>query len=175
MIFKAEGQCQNWASDSGNKFNGKIGYTCMGQNVVTIEMESFLHSLKVTLVVQKNSTSMVMIRTELSINNVLPNCILRNYFTPAGCNDLPQPAFYVCSDIAVNSGVGRSKQYLAELGGYSGQGAKTFARQLNDKQRQDYIKWGCPTCKNHVFLKGWQELTCETSIVLIMLIKAPII
>ena len=29
-IFKHEGQCQNWASDSGNKFQGKIGWTCMG-------------------------------------------------------------------------------------------------------------------------------------------------
>ena len=30
QIFKSEGRCQNWASDSGNKFQGKIGYTCMG-------------------------------------------------------------------------------------------------------------------------------------------------
>ena len=29
-IFKSEGKCQNWASDSGNSFQGKIGYTCMG-------------------------------------------------------------------------------------------------------------------------------------------------
>jgi len=29
-IFKHEGQCQNWSSDSGNKFQGKIGYTCKG-------------------------------------------------------------------------------------------------------------------------------------------------
>ena len=29
-IFKSEGRCQNWASDSGNEFQGKIGYTCMG-------------------------------------------------------------------------------------------------------------------------------------------------
>jgi len=79
----------------------------------------------------------------------------KKYFGPGGCNPLPQPAFYVCADIAVNSGVGRSQQYLKEFGGYKGQDAKSFARQLNERHRKDYLIWGAPGKKNHVFLKGW--------------------
>ncbi len=63
------------------------------------------------------------------------------------------PAFYVCADIAVNSGPGRSKQFLRDLGAIGGSSAKDYARRLNEMHRQFYKKIG--TGGNARFLNGW--------------------
>jgi len=61
-------------------------------------------------------------------------------------------AFYVCADIAVNSGVGRSAQFLGKLGAV-GSDAKAYAKKLNEMHRQFYKQIGVG--KNAKFLKGW--------------------
>jgi hypothetical protein len=77
----------------------------------------------------------------------------KDYFIPGGCNKLSQPAFEICADIAINSGVGRSMQYLKEIGSQSN--PKALAKALNNRHRQDYNKWGAPGKKNSVFFRGW--------------------
>ncbi|KAG2386414.1 hypothetical protein C9374_002860 [Naegleria lovaniensis] len=158
QIFRSEGKCQNWASDSGNSFQGKIGYTCMG--VIPSQCWNNRNGIFAPLLGGFNGHPADFCKYAYDKNTVVfkqcaAQLYIQNYFGPGGCNPLPMPAFYVCADIAVNSGTGRSRQYIAELGGYHGQDAKQFARALNEKHRADYKRWGCPTCKNRVFLKGW--------------------
>ncbi|KAG2383396.1 hypothetical protein C9374_004067 [Naegleria lovaniensis] len=157
-IFEHEGLCQNWASDSGNDFQGKIGYTCMG--VTPSQCWNNRNTIFSPLYSGFDGHPADFCKYAYDQNPaVYKQCAAQlyaqNYFGPGGCNPLPMPAYYVCADIAVNSGVGRSQQYISELGGYNGQNAKEFARALNEKHRADYKRWGCPTCKNRVFLAGW--------------------
>nr|CAG4717301.1 unnamed protein product [Naegleria fowleri] len=158
QIFGSEGKCQNWAFDSGNSFQGKIGYTCMG--VIPAECWNNRNGIFAPLLGgfkghPADFCKYAYDRNQVVYKQCAAQLYTQNYFGPGGCNQLPMPAFYVCADIAVNSGTGRSKQYINELGGYHGQNAKQFARALNEKHRADYKRWGCPTCKNRVFLKGW--------------------
>lgn len=90
-------------------------------------------------------------------HNAAAQIYTNNYFKPGGCDPLPQPAFYICSDIAVNSGTGRSKQYLNEMGPLtdtSAAGIKSYARRLNERHRQDYIRWSA-SGPNAQFRQGW--------------------
>lgn len=158
QIFKSEGKCQNWESDAGNKYQGKIGYTCMG--VIPQECWENRNSIFAELLSGfKGHPADFCYYAYNKDKETYQECAAKlyksKYFDQGGCSGIPMPAYYVCADIAVNSGVGRSRQYLAELGGYHGQDAKTFARQLNERHRKDYMIWGRPGTANNKFLKGW--------------------
>jgi len=48
----------------------------------------------------------------------------------------------------------KSRQYLRAIGICSD--AKSLARALNERHRQDYLKWSAPGNKDSVFLAGWR-------------------
>jgi len=155
QIFQNEGSCQNSASDSGNTFQGKVGYTCvgvtpsLGYNNRNGEFSYALPTFK------GHPSAFVKYAYDLSAAKFTVgagNIYAAQYFTPGACSNLPQPAHYVCSDIAVNSGPGKSSQYVKELGKI-GADVKAYARALNEKHRQFYKKIGVGA--NAKFLAGW--------------------
>ena len=159
QIFKSEGKCQNWASDAGNKYQGKIGYTCMG--VIPQECWEQRNSLFGGELLSgfkghpADFCYYAYNKDTEAYKAAAAQLYKTKYFDQGKCSGIPMPAYYICADIAVNSGVGRSRQYLNELGGYNGQDAKKFARQLNERHRKDYLYWGRPGTDNNKFLKGW--------------------
>lgn len=123
MIFGHEGQCQNWASDVGNTCQGKIGYTCMGITpcVAYGNRQFFGYASSF------NGQPADFCKYAYDLNRAgfkqgSAEIYKKNYFYP--CNSLAQPAFYVCADISVNSGPGKSQQYMKELNNCSGLSAK---------------------------------------------------
>lgn len=58
------------------------------------------------------------------------------------------PAFYVCSDISVNSGPGKAKDFKRKLGP-AGSDMKKYATDMNNLHRQLYKNIGGPN------LQGW--------------------
>lgn len=87
-----------------------------------------------------------------SFKNGAANIYKKNYFNV--CDHLQQPAFYVCSDISINSGPGRASQFLRELGS-CGNDIKGYATRLNEKHRQFYKAIAPPGSNNARFLQGW--------------------
>ena len=53
------------------------------------------------------------------------------------CDHLPDPAFYVCSDISVNSGPDQVREFLKELE-KPDENIKAYARELNNMHRAFY-------------------------------------
>ena len=45
--------------------------------------------------------------------------IYRQTYLPV-CDALPMPAFYICGDISVNSGVGTARKMLRDAGAFNG-------------------------------------------------------
>jgi len=89
---------------------------------------------------------------------------VEKFFKEGGCLGLGWPAFYVCGDIAINSGTGRSRQFVGQMGstctGYPG-GCKAYCTAINEKHRQFYHQ-AAKRGQNHKFLKGaFDELHCE--------------
>ena len=70
------------------------------------------------------------------------------------CDQLPDPAFYVCSDISVNSGPDRVREFLEKLG-KPGRNIKAYARELNNMDRAFYKSIASKNPKFEEFLKGW--------------------
>lgn len=158
-VFKSEGLCQNWSSDTGNSFQGRVGYTCMG----LIPAECWNNrggAFKWASGFNGHPSMFCKYAFDKDKNKykaAAAQIYTTKYFKPGGCESLPQPAFYVCADIAINSGVGRSKQYLRELGplrGNSADAIKSYARRLNQRHRQDYIKWSSSGSQAK-FRQGW--------------------
>jgi len=56
------------------------------------------------------------------------------------------------SFVLTDSGVGRAKQYLKEIGNVAD--PKEMAQKLNERHRADYIKWSA-SGPNTKFRKGW--------------------
>ncbi len=160
-IFSSEGQCQNWSSDSGNSFQGKIGWTCQGL-IPSVCWNNRFNNFQYANPNSYKGHPADFCKYAYDLNRsaystAAAQIYTNNYFGPGGCNPLPQPAFYVCADIAVNSGTGRSQQYLRELGGLTSttaSGIKSYARKLNDRHRQDYIRWSA-SGPNAKFRQGW--------------------
>ncbi|WP_449415976.1 glycosyl hydrolase 108 family protein [Phormidium nigroviride] len=156
VAFGFEGGCQNLGNDSGNWFQGLHGFTCMGiipsvgwnhRNGLLSELGAGFNghpSMFVKFAYDKNPSA---------FKAAVAQIYKQDYFAPGGCAQLSQPAFEVCADIAINSGVGRSRQYLREIGTITDQ--KQLARALNERHRQDYIRWSAPGNKDSVFRAGW--------------------
>jgi len=162
-VLGSEGKCQNWSEDSGNWFNGKLGYTCAG---ITPSV-GYAHrngAFAYASGCQSRSAEMFVKcawdTDESAFIAGAGEVYTNNYFRPGGCADFPQPLHYVCSDIAVNSGTGRSKQYIRELGSVSGD-YKGYARRMNEMHRQDYIRWSAPGTANARFRQGWLNRAAE--------------
>lgn len=156
LAFGFEGGCQNWSHDSGNWFQGQKGFTCMGiipsvgwnhRNGLLRDLGAGFsdHPAKFVKFARDKNPS--------AFKRVVAEIYKQDYFVPGGCAELPQPAFEVCADIAINSGVGRSRQYLREIG--TRLDAKSLAKALNERHRQDYLRWSKPGNKDSVFRKGW--------------------
>lgn len=157
-IFGHEGLCQNWKEDTGNWFNGRLGFTCMGVTPgVGYNNRNGAFKYAISACGSKSPEMFVKCAFDLNRSQFKTGSAevyMKSYFGPGGCSPLPQPAFYICADISVNSGPGRSKQYLNELGPLKGD-IKAYARKLNDRHRQDYIKWSAPGTGNERFRQGW--------------------
>ena len=156
-ILGSEGKCQNWKQDSGNWMNGRLGYTCAGiiPSVGYQHRNSqFAYARQCLSVSPESFVKCAWDLDEFEFIRAASRIYTENYFKPGGCSSFPQPLHYVCSDIAVNSGIGRSKEYIRELGNV-GSNVKEYARRMNELHRQDYIKWSAPGTQNHVFRQGW--------------------
>mmetsp|Transcript_9731 Transcript_9731/g.14361 ORF Transcript_9731/g.14361 Transcript_9731/m.14361 type:complete len:302 (-) Transcript_9731:21-926(-) len=156
MIFSSEGKCQNWSSDSGNWMNGKLGYTCAGIIPSVGYNNRNLFSYASSCL---NGPSHLFVKcawdkSNSKFNDAAAKIYEKQYAIAGGCANLPQPAYYVCFDIAVNSGPGRSKQFIREFGGYNGNPID-FATKLNERHRSFYISISQPGSKNHKFRAGW--------------------
>jgi hypothetical protein len=139
-IFQSEGLCQNWASDSGNHFNGEIGYTCMGlipEECWDNRNAFFQYAASSYSGSPAQFCKFAYDMDKTQYKSGAAQLYIKKYFTPGGCSVLPQPAFYVCSDIAVLSGIGRSQRYLKQLGPLTATDAasiKDYAHKLNNLQ-----------------------------------------
>jgi hypothetical protein len=157
-IFTNEGGCQNWNNDSGNWLNGKKGYTCAGITPgVGYNGRDKYYSYAISQCSSVSAELFVKCAWDLSqskFNAGSETLYTDQYFRPGGCADYPQPLHFVCSDIAVNSGPGRSKQYIRDLGS-PGSDFKGYARRMNQMHREDYIRWSQPGSANAQFRAGW--------------------
>jgi len=156
------GKCGNHASDSGNKCKGKIGWTCMGVtpcNVWNARKTFYKHCLSKCTVDWEYSkccydmdTAAYQVATE--------KYYVEKYFTDGNCLGLGWPAFYVCGDIAINSGIGRSQQYVGLMGStcdtYPG-GCKAYCTAMNQKHRVFYHE-AAKKNDNHKFLAGASQV-----------------
>ncbi|MGE5659632.1 MAG: glycosyl hydrolase 108 family protein [Actinomycetota bacterium] len=142
LILDSEGGCQNSWRDSGNRFQGQLGFTCMGVTpaVGWNHRDGIFKELGVGFSGHPAFfVKFVHDRNRDAFRRAAQRIFIEDYFAPGGCTHLAQPAFEICADIAVNSGVGRSRQYLREIGAISD--AKSLARALNERHRQDYLRW----------------------------------
>jgi len=157
QILKSEGGCQNSANDKGNHFQGHVGYTCAGV-IPSLGYENRNGAFAYANDYKGDPAGFVHYaynKDPSKFKEAAAQVYTTQYFEPAHCTKLPMPAYMVCSDIAVNSGVGRAKNYMLALGTFKGGDAKEYARKMNDLHRQDYKKWGAEGTSNHKFLKGW--------------------
>lgn len=151
-ILGNEGGCQNWASDTGNTYQGRRGYTCMG---ITPEV-GHRNRNKFTGCSGFSGPPADFVkwcydRSPSKFKEGAISVYRANYFNV--CNKLGQPAYYVCCDISVNSGPARARRLMAQLGSPSNM--KSFARQLNEKHRQFYRSIAESRPSQNKFLKGW--------------------
>jgi len=156
-IFSSEGKCQNWSSDSGNWMNGKLGYTCAGIIPSVGYNNRNFFSYAQSSCSSKPAHLFVKCAWDKSNSKFKDGSAKiyeKQYAIAGGCANLKQPAYYVCFDIAVNSGPGRSKQFIRETNAGS---LNEFdaATKLNEKHRDFYIRISKPGTKNHKFRKGW--------------------
>jgi hypothetical protein len=155
LIFGHEGQCQNWASDVGNTCQGKLGYTCMGITpcvAYSNRQQSFAYASGF------NGHPADFCKYAYDLNRDAfkkgaADVYRRNYFYV--CDALSQPAFYICADISVNSGPGKSQEFLNKLNGCRNLSSKDCARQMNQMHREFYQYIGRPGTSNNKFLAGW--------------------
>lgn len=156
LAFGFEGSCQNLGNDSANWFQGLHGFTCMG--IIPSVGWNHRNDLLSGLGAGFNGHPSMFVKfahdkNPSAFKTAVAEIYKQDYFAPGGCADLPQPAFEVCADIAINSGVGRSRQYLREIGIRAD--PKQLAKALNERHRQDYIRWSTLGNKDSVFRAGW--------------------
>jgi len=152
-IFRFEGKCQNSASDKGNHLQGKVGYTCMG---ITPGVGWKNRKLFPSCIEYKGHASAFVKhcydRQVETFKHGAGQIYRKQYLNT--CSALSEPAFFVCADIAVNSGTSRVRRFMKSLG-KQGNDIKEYARKLNKLHRAFYKKI---TRRNHnykKFLKGW--------------------
>ncbi len=73
----------------------------------------------------------------------------KDYWLAAGCDNLSVPLNLVCFDMAVNSGVGRARKFVA-----AAKGNWNVYMQLRLAMYYDIVK---ANPSQRVFLKGWQN------------------
>ncbi|XP_057302257.1 uncharacterized protein LOC130636528 [Hydractinia symbiolongicarpus] len=158
-MFKFEGKCQNWREDSGNYFEGRLGYTCMGVTPGVGWNNRYLFdncggytsypALFVKYCYDRNPSSFKKGVEKLYIKNYL-----------SVCDKLADPAFFVCGDISLNSGPGRVKTFMSELGS-PGNDIKGYARRLNQLHRDFYIRITRRNPEYQRFIAGWLQRADE--------------
>lgn len=156
QIFGNEGGCQNQSTDSGNKFDGKIGYSCMG---VTPSVGWNNRSKYYSFAISKcedinNKANFVKCAHDLDLakfKSGTESLYKKDYADIGGCTNLPQPAYYICFDTAVNQGPGWSSKTVKNnpIGNSDG---KTYGLKLNELSRA-YLK----SLKNPTYEKGWMN------------------
>jgi len=150
-IFGSEGLCGNDPVDSGNYIDGELGYTCMGitpqtgwSNINYFEYaksrcggdKAMFVKCAFDLDRSKFQRGAEMIYTDIAVEGK--------------CNDLPQPAFYVCLDAAVNHG-----PYWTTLSSIGSKDGKTFGLEINEKSRNYYYEIVRNNPSKEKYLQGW--------------------
>jgi len=105
QIFGHEGKCQNWKSDSGNKFQGSIGYTCNGI-IPSVGYNNrngaFSYAADKCKGQGANFVKCAHDVDPAKFKAGAAEVYKSQYFKPGGCSQLKMPAYYVCADIAVS-------------------------------------------------------------------------
>lgn len=155
-IFGNEGACQNQASDTGNWYDGKLGYTCQGvtpkvgyelkDKYYSYASKSFTGSKELFV---KYAHDKDMNKFEEGTGNLYVD----KYFYV--CSQFEMPTYYICSDVSVNSGPGRSKKFIDQLEEKGKSWSKKkYATEFNELHRQFYKELGKQE-KYKPYLKGW--------------------
>jgi hypothetical protein len=121
LIFNSEGKCQNWSGDNGNYFQGKKGYTCEGIIPETLwgAKEIFSYCMSGFTGHPADSVKHCYDMDSKKFHQAARETYIKKYFAPGGCNELKQPAFEVCADAAILSGIGRSREFANRSSGIS--------------------------------------------------------
>jgi len=151
-IFDSEGLCGNDPSDQGNYIGKDLGYTCMGITPQTgwNKRSFFSYALnkcsgnKVMFV--KCAYDLDRAQFQKGAEKVYDD-MAKNETT---CSELPQPAFYVCLDAAINHGPRWTT--IEPIGNRS---SKDYCLEINERSRQRYytIIRNNPTLEK--YKKGW--------------------
>lgn len=162
MIFGHEGKCTNNAGDSGNHFDGRVGYTCMGVTPKTgwTYRKYYSSDCKAKCVDKVLFTKCCYDLSHDAYRSSTEDLYEKEFFERGGCTTLPWPAFYVCADIAINSGIGRSKSMVSDARkdmpcSLSACDGKGFCLKLNAAHRQFYKDIAAKDASKQQFLKGW--------------------
>jgi len=156
LILESEGQCGNNSADSGNWFEGQLGYTCMGITPLTgwNNRKYFQYALSKC---SGNKAMFVKCAYDLSKTSFQAGAekVYETQFVDvAGCTNLPQPAYYVCLDTAVNHGPYWTQKRVKEnpIGNKDG---KTYGLALNNMSRNYYKEIAANNPSKQQFLNGW--------------------
>lgn len=136
LIFDSEGKCQNWGSDSGNYFQGKLGYTCEGIIPETLwsAREIFSYCMNGFTGHPADSVKHCYDKDPKKFHQAARETYIKKYFAPGGCTDLVQPAFEACADAAILSGIGKSREFANRSKGISDPVQQ--AKAINNFHRQ---------------------------------------
>ncbi|ORX80759.1 hypothetical protein BCR32DRAFT_327577 [Anaeromyces robustus] len=155
QIFQNEGLCQNMSDDRGNQMNGRIGYTCMGVTPSTGWENKKYYQYALS---RCSNDPVLFIKCAFDLNKEkfkesTSNLYAQRFGSIAGCDSIPQPAYFVCLDLSLN-GPYRARDIIREnpIGNMS---SKEYARKLNDISRQDFIDAAYSNASQYQFLQGW--------------------
>lgn len=152
FIFKQEGKCQNWPSDSGNYFQGKLGYTCEGIIPETLwnAKEYFKYCLDSFSGHPADSVKFCYDKDPKKFHEAAKQTYINKYFAPGGCAELSDTlAFISCADVSILSGVGKSKKFVQQTTNISS--GKERAKAINELHRQQLMS----ITNKPQFHEGW--------------------
>lgn len=148
LILGSEGACQNWKSDTGNKCQNRIGFTCKGITpCLGYQNQALFPGCGGFSGHPSGFNKWCYDKSIPNFTKGASAIYKTKYFNK--CSHLDMPAYYVCSDICVLSGPG-GLQKMIDRSGPVGSNMKDYARRLNENHRKYLISLNRPE-----FIKGW--------------------
>jgi len=141
-ILKNQVECQNSPLDMSNYFDGEVGYTCLGvsPSLGYINRETyFSYALESCLYGKAHFVKCAYNLNKINFINAVENLYNEQYATHGGCSDLPQPAFYVCLDLAIHHSPSWAADVIKNnpIGDMNG---KEYGHLINELSRQMYYQ-----------------------------------
>jgi len=154
LILNTEGGCQNLSNDSGNIIDNKIGYTCMG---VTPKVGWNNREKYFKYAVDECTDKVMFTYCAYNLNKSkfktgTENLVDGEY--AKACSYLPQPAYYVCTDMRYNGTPSVRKMKEDE-------DTVDYCLYLVQRGREHYTDIIKKNSDNEKFKKGWENRSKE--------------